>query len=90
MAKNTQITDLIDEWKPRKALADQIDANVEVIHKWAKWNRIPSEWQAIVVRAAQKKGLKHVTAEWMLAAHMRDASAARLSAKVSSPAEASP
>lgn len=76
MTENFQITDLIDTWKPRKQLADEIGANVEAVHKWAKANRIPSEWQGLVVKAARSKGLKRVTADWMLKAHERQVDAA--------------
>lgn len=71
MIKQTPITDLIDEWKPRRALAEAIGANIASVHKWAKANRIPSEWQAQVVRAAQDKGLERVSADWMIEAHDR-------------------
>jgi hypothetical protein len=73
MSDKTLITNLIDEWKPRKSLAEQIKANPDAVHKWARFNRIPSEWQAQVVSAAQSKGLSHITADWMLDAHSREA-----------------
>lgn len=76
MTENYQITNLIDTWKPRKELADEIGANVEAVHKWAKANRIPSEWQALVVRAAQARGMEGVTADWMIESHQRKAGAA--------------
>lgn len=71
MSKKSQITDLIDAWKPRKLLADEIGANVDTVHKWASANRIPSEWQALVVEAAKVKGVKGITPEWMLSVHQR-------------------
>jgi hypothetical protein len=76
MTEKPQITALIDEWKPRKSLAAEIGASIDIVHKWARSNRIPSEWQARVVTAAQRKGLWYVTAEWMLLAHEKQADAA--------------
>jgi len=76
MAKKNQITALIDEWKPRRLLANEVGANVEAVHKWASANRIPSEKQAAVVAAAQSKGLGHITAEWMLDAHKSESTPA--------------
>lgn len=67
-----KIKDLINEWKPRSVLADQIGAKVASVHKWHSANRIPAQWQSSVVRAAQAKGLSAVTAEWMLEAHAPD------------------
>ena len=63
------ITALIDEWKPRRLLADEIGANLPTVHKWAKANSIPSSWQSAVVAAAKRRGLSYVTPEWMLEAH---------------------
>jgi len=71
MSKQTPITDLIDEWKPRRALADAIGVKLATVHKWAASNRIPSEWQAQVVRAAQDKGLSAINGDWMIEAHER-------------------
>jgi len=71
MSRKSPITDLIDTWKPRKLLADEIGAKVQTVHKWAAAGRIPAEWQASVVEAAQAKGIKGVTPEWMLAVHRR-------------------
>lgn len=73
MTEKPQITALINEWKPRKALSDEIGASLDVVHKWAASNRIPTEWQRSVLAAARRKGLKYVTAQWMLDAHSRDA-----------------
>ena len=76
MQKKHEITTLIDEWKPRRLLADEIGANIASVHKWAAANRIPSEWQGSVIKAAQAKGLDGVTADWMVAAHARQSDAA--------------
>lgn len=73
MEQSSPIRDLIDAWPTRKALAEQIGANVEAVHKWAASNRIPSDWQAAVVTAAQARGLGHVTGDWMVAQHARAA-----------------
>jgi hypothetical protein len=74
MSEKTPITDLIDTWKPRQLLADEIGANLAAVHKWASANRIPSDWQAPVVRAAQAKGLTEITGNWMVSAHSRERS----------------
>jgi hypothetical protein len=69
MSEHSHIKDLIDTWPTRKALAEQIGANVDAVHKWAATNRIPSDWQARVIKAAQACGLTHVTGDWMVAQH---------------------
>jgi hypothetical protein len=70
------ITDLINEWKPRKSLADEIGASVEQVHKWAKFGRIPAEWHYPVILAARAKGLAWCDAEWMARAHHEERGAA--------------
>jgi len=75
MAHENPIRDLIDAWPTRKALADEIGANSDAVHKWAASGRIPSDWQAAVVSAARDKCLQHITAEWMLEQHRREAGA---------------
>lgn len=70
------IKKLIDEWPTRKALAEEIGANPEAVHKWAAAGRIPSDWQAAVVSAARNRGLDFITADWMLDQHRREAGAA--------------
>lgn len=69
---DTPVKSLIDQWRPRRELADQIGADVAAIHKWAASGRIPSGWQGRVIQAAQERGLKHVTAEWMVNIHSTD------------------
>lgn len=64
----TPIKDLLDEW-PRRKAAEDIGVSLDVIHKWAQTDRIPSERQADVVRAAQARGNRGVTADWMVAIH---------------------
>lgn len=70
------IADLIDHWRPRRALAEEIGASVEQVHKWAQFGRIPSEWQLPVIEAAARKGIAGVDADWMLRVHFRDRGAA--------------
>ena len=69
MAQKTPIRELIDTWPNRKALASEIGANPDAVHKWAQSGRIPPRWQAKVITAAQQRGLWHVTAEWMVLQH---------------------
>jgi hypothetical protein len=69
MSSKSSIRSLIDEWPSRKALAAEIGANTEAVHKWALSGRIPPRWQAKVISAAQQRGLWHVTAEWMILQH---------------------
>lgn len=69
MVVKNSIKDLIDKFESRKAFADEVGVNVEVVHKWAATGRIPAPLQASVVRAAQARGIFHVTAEWMIQAH---------------------
>ena len=76
MAQENPIKTLIDTWPTRKALADEIGANTDAVHKWAAAGRIPADWQAAVVIAARDKGLGYVTADWMLEQHRREAGAA--------------
>jgi hypothetical protein len=69
MITENAIRDLIAQWPTRRELAAEIGANVEVVHKWATSGRIPAHWQSRVVRAAQAKGLAHVTHEWIADVH---------------------
>lgn len=71
MSEKNKITGLIDKWKPRQLLADEIGANLATVHKWAAANRIPADWQGPVVRAAQAKGLSDITGDWMVNVHSR-------------------
>ncbi|RHZ91130.1 hypothetical protein D1114_20885 [Cereibacter sphaeroides] len=65
------IENLIASWPTRRALASEIGANVEAVHKWAKAGRIPADWQAAVVKAAAARGIEFATAEWMISVHAR-------------------
>lgn len=75
MAQEKPIRELINHWKPRRLLAEEIGANLEAVHKWAKANRIPPDWQSDVIKAAQRAGMDHVNGDWMVDAHKREASA---------------
>ncbi|MDR9393959.1 MAG: hypothetical protein RI571_06480 [Roseovarius sp.] len=70
--EKTPIRDLIDRWATRKQLADEIGASLASVHKWAKFNRIPANWQASVIRAAQAQGFSDITAEWMVSSHAQE------------------
>jgi hypothetical protein len=70
------ITELLDAWRPRKALAQEIGASVDQVHKWAQFGRIPSEWQLAVIEASAKRGIQGIDADWMLRAHDRERGAA--------------
>jgi len=70
------IKKLIDTWPKRSALAEELGTSTARVHKWAKHNRIPAGWQLAVVQAAQRRGMTHVTAEWMLRAHNETGAAA--------------
>lgn len=63
------ITTLIDAWPTRKVLAEELGASEAQVHKWAKFGRIPSEWQFPMVEAARRNGRLDVTPEWMLRQH---------------------
>ena len=71
MCMSKKITNLIDQWKPRKVLADEIGASVDQVHKWAQFGRIPAEWQLSVINAAMRKGLMGIDGDWMARAHHR-------------------
>ena len=73
MTKKSSIRELIDAWPTRKALADEIGANVEAVHKWAASNRIPSDWQSAVIDAASRLGLDGINGDWMVHQHARAA-----------------
>jgi predicted GIY-YIG superfamily endonuclease len=62
---------LISHWGTRAIFAEAVGGKMEAVHKWAKTGRIPSDWQAAVVDAAQDAGMGEVDATWMLAAHDR-------------------
>ncbi len=70
MAHHFTIRDLIDAWPTRKALAAEIGASTDAVHKWAASSRIPADWQAAVLAAALRRGMA-VSADWMLAQHAR-------------------
>lgn len=70
--EDTPIRNLIDRWGARKQLADEIGASLASVHKWAKFDRIPSSWQAAVIRAAQARGFIDITAEWMVMNHAQE------------------
>jgi hypothetical protein len=74
--KHTPIAALMDAFGGRSEFAAAVGTNVANVHKWAQNNRIPADWQDAAVRAAQMRGLSHITAEWMLAMHAREARAA--------------
>lgn len=69
MEHTNHIETLIGLWPSRQAFADEIGANVDAVHKWAKAGRIPSGWQAAVVSAASGRGANYATADWMLSVH---------------------
>lgn len=73
MSNISSIRELIDAWPTRKALADEVGANVEAVHKWASVNRIPADWQAAVIVAALNMGLKGINGDWMVKQHARAA-----------------
>lgn len=70
------VTELIDKWPSRRALALEIGASEAQVHKWARHGRIPSEWQYPVMRAAEARGIEGVDAEWILKIHQRERGAA--------------
>jgi hypothetical protein len=74
--EETPIKNLIGAWGSRRALAEEIGATVAQVHKWADSGRIPSRWQASVIEAAQRRGMNHVTAEWMVQVHAQPREAA--------------
>ena len=63
-------SEMIDEWPSRRALALDIGAKVEAVHKWAQAGRIPTDWQALVIKAARLRGYD-LTPEMMIEAHSR-------------------
>lgn len=69
MQNISSVKELIDQWSKRADFAAAIGQNLATVHKWAQFNRIPSEHQAGVVRAAQDKGLTQITADWMIEYH---------------------
>lgn len=69
--EETPIRNLIDRWDTRKQLAEEIGANVASVHKWADAGRIPAQWQASVIRAAQARGFADINGDWMVSVHAR-------------------
>lgn len=78
MQQKSPICALIDAWPTRKHLADEIGANAAAVHKWAAAGRIPSDWQAPVVRAAQRLGFERITGDWMVEKHSRESGMAAI------------
>lgn len=74
MKHTNDIEPLISVWPSRQSFADEIGANVDAVHKWAKSGRIPSGWQRAVSKAALARGVSYATAEWMLSVHATEAS----------------
>lgn len=73
MSQRNHIDGLISHWPTRKALAEEIGASAEVVHKWARSGRIPTDWQASVIAAAAARGIDYATPEWMVRVHSREA-----------------
>jgi len=69
MTQNPKITELLSQWPSRRVLAEELGLPMPTVQQWAYHGRIPAAWQLPVVRAAQARGLDHVTAEWMLEQH---------------------
>lgn len=65
------ITDLINQWPTRLMLADACGASNVAVHRWAKRNSLPAEWQQAVIQACQDRGMDWVTAAWLVAAQAR-------------------
>jgi hypothetical protein len=72
MCHDLQIESLIACWPNRRAFADAVGVNVDTVHKWVKFGRIPSGWQFAAITAAQSKGIGWATADWMVKAHAFD------------------
>lgn len=69
MSTPNPIEALIAHWPTRQAFASEVGAKTDAVHKWAKYGRIPSQWQQATVEAARRLGVEYVTPEWMLAVH---------------------
>ena len=69
MTQDNPIFDLIKRWPNRREFAVDVGADVQLVHKWAKSGRIPSDWQLATLLAATKRGFEDVTASWMLSVH---------------------
>lgn len=69
MTQNSKITELLSQWPSRRVLAEELGLPMPTVQQWAYYGRVPASWQLPVVRAAQARGLTHVTAEWMLEQH---------------------
>ncbi len=63
------IEELIHRWPSRREFADDVGANLEAVHKWAKTGRIPSKRQHSVVMAAAARGMSDVTPGWLVMIH---------------------
>ena len=72
MENITDINDLISRWGTRREFALAVGAPLDVVHKWAQNNRIPSDRQGSVVKSARAKKIAGVSAEWMVSFHSRD------------------
>lgn len=81
MKQTHPITDLIDSWPTRQALADEVGASVDAVHKWANSGRIPPGYQLAVSDAAIARGHDYATERWMLLQHAVATSAVGLNAQ---------
>lgn len=49
--------DLIDQWKPRRLLAEALNVETDAVHKWAQNKRIPPKYHFAVLAAAKAAGI---------------------------------
>lgn len=75
MSKVSSITDLVNLWPTRAALADdigvvspEVKVTASQVHKWAEKNSIRAIYHKAVLLAAQSRGFP-VTAELIVALH---------------------
>ena len=57
MPDMNSVTDILAIWPSRQALADEIGAPVQNVHKWAQHQSIPAKYDVAIVEAAKARGV---------------------------------
>ena len=77
MEQINPIEQVIRHWPSRKAFADDMGVDVDLVHKWATSGRVPAPHQSAFRDTAQSKGLHHVTGDWLVDVHAKQSRAAQ-------------
>lgn len=51
------IIQILDRWPSRRAIADDMNRALVVVHRWFSRLSVPAEYDAPLIRAAKKRGI---------------------------------